>query len=123
MKSQEQKKEIVKKMLDLAFNKKKPKDAIIYLANDFIQHNPKIPNGKEGMLFALNDFYETNPSLKWSAREIWTDGDYVIVHSIYDFNKETAVVDIFRFRDDLIQEHWDVAQEVPANMVHSNGMF
>ena len=45
------------------------------------------------------------------------------VHSVYTFGKDNAVVDIFRFKGEKIDEHWDVVQEMPSKMAHNNGMF
>ena len=120
---QEKNKETVKKVLDAAFNKKKPEEAAKYMTDRYIQHNPQVPTGKAGLLAALPGFYEAIPTLKWQPKHLYADGDFVIVHSQYNLGKETAIVDIFRFQGDKIDEHWDVAQEIPANMAHSNGMF
>ena len=120
---QEKNKETVKKLLDAAFNKKKPEIAAQYVTDKYIQHNPMVPTGKEGLLKALPGFYQAMPSLNWKLKHIYADGDFVIVHSTYDFGKDNAVVDIFRFNGDKVDEHWDVVQEIPANMAHDNGML
>jgi predicted SnoaL-like aldol condensation-catalyzing enzyme len=111
---QERNKEAVRKLLDAAFNKKNPVVAGEFVTEGYIQHNPMVPTGKEGLLSALPGFYKALPTLKWQPKHIWADGDYV---------KDTAVVDIFRFEGDKIAEHWDVVQEIPARMAHKNGMF
>jgi predicted SnoaL-like aldol condensation-catalyzing enzyme len=115
--------EKVKKLLDAAFNERRPEWAAEYVTDGYIQHNPQVPTGKEGLLEALPMFYQAFPMLSWQLKHIWADGDYVIVHSIYNFGKDNAVVDIFRFDGDQIDEHWDVVQEIPAKMAHNNGMF
>ena len=120
---QEKNKETAKKLLDAAFNKKKPEVAAQYVTDKYIQHNPQVPTGKEGLIAALPAFYQAIPTLKWQLKHIYADGDYVIVHSMYNFGKENAVIDIFRFKGDKIDEHWDVAQEIPAKMAHNNTMF
>jgi predicted SnoaL-like aldol condensation-catalyzing enzyme len=35
----------------------------------------------------------------------------------------TAYYDLFRLDDGKIVEHWDVIQEIPAEMAHDNGKF
>jgi predicted SnoaL-like aldol condensation-catalyzing enzyme len=122
----EQNKELAKKLLELAFTKKDVNAAAELVTDEYIQHNPGVPTGKSGFVNAIPFFYKMFPDLKWELKHIWADGDYVIIHSHYQFTKEgtgSAVVDIFRIKDGKIDEHWDVIQEIPEKMVHSNGMF
>lgn len=119
-------KTIVKDLLNKAFNEKDASVAAQYLTDQYRQHNPQVPTGKAGFLQALPGLYAAFPDLHWEPKQIWSDGDYVIVHSLYHYTKEglgTAVVDIFRFKDGKVDEHWDVAQDIPEKMAHSNGMF
>jgi predicted SnoaL-like aldol condensation-catalyzing enzyme len=56
----------------------------------------------------------------------FVDGDYVILHvrvNMQPLNQDIAVMDIFRVREGRLAEHWDVEQQVPVEMPHSNGMF
>jgi predicted SnoaL-like aldol condensation-catalyzing enzyme len=123
MTPQERNMEKVKELLDAAFNKKRPELAAQYITDEYIQHNPQVPTGKAGLLAALPMFYKAIPSLSWHMKHIWADGDYVIVHSVYNFGKDNAAVDIFRFKGEKIDEHWDVVQEIPSKMAHDNGMI
>lgn len=119
-------KELVIKLLDTAFNKKDVRAASEMLTERYIQHNPSVPTGKSGFLHAIPGFYKMFPDLKWELKRIWAEGDYVIAHSHYRFTKEgrgSAIVDIFRIKDGKVDEHWDVMQEIPEKMAHSNGMF
>ncbi|MCI0563877.1 MAG: ester cyclase [Nitrososphaera sp.] len=119
-------KELVKKLLDTAFNKKDVKAAAEMLTERYIQHNPSVPTGKKGFLQAIPGFYKMFPDMKWELKRIFAEGDFVIVHSHYLFTKEgrgSAIVDIFRIKDGKVDEHWDVMQEIPEKMAHDNGMF
>lgn len=55
--------------------------------------------------------------------------DLVVIHSHGIDNPQdkddrgVAVVDIFRVTGDLITEHWDVDQKVPATSKNDNTMF
>ncbi|OPY34594.1 MAG: SnoaL-like domain protein [Methanomassiliicoccales archaeon PtaU1.Bin124] len=109
MTPQEGNKETTIRLLDAAFNRKDPARVGSLVTERYIQHNPVVPTGREGLVGALPNFYMVIPTLKWEMKHIWAEGDYVIVHSIYDFGKPTAVVDIFRFNGDLADEHWDVS--------------
>ncbi len=122
----EKNKEIVKRLLDTAFNKKDAKAAAEMLTDGYIQHNPNVPTGKAGFLAAVPEFYRMFPEMRWEMKRVWAEGDFVIVHSHYQFAKDgrgSAIVDIFRMKDGKADEHWDVAQEIPEKMAHNNGMF
>jgi predicted SnoaL-like aldol condensation-catalyzing enzyme len=48
------------------------------------------------------------------------EGDYVVVHlrTLWGRSRpSTSAIDIFKLRDGLIQEHWDVVQELPRNAI------
>jgi predicted SnoaL-like aldol condensation-catalyzing enzyme len=126
MPDQEQNKELIKQLLDTAFNKKDVNAAAEMITDRYIQHNPGVATGKAGFLQGIPGFYKMFPDLSWQLKQIWADGDYVIVHSLYHYTKEgngNAIVDIFRVKDGKADEHWDVSQVIPDKMAHSNGMF
>ncbi len=123
---QEQNKELVKKLLDTAFNKKDVKAAAEMLTDRYIQHNPTVATGKAGFLAGIPQFYRMFPDLTWQLKHIYADGDFVIAHSLYRYTKGgngNAIVDIFRIKDGKADEHWDVSQEIPAKAANTNGMF
>lgn len=126
MEKTEKNKELVKKLLDTAFNKKDVKAAAEMLTERYVQHNPGVPTGKAGFVQAIPGFYKMFPDMKWELKHIWAEGDYVIAHSRYVFtpgSRGSAIVDIFRIKGDKADEHWDVTQEIPEKMAHDNGMF
>jgi predicted SnoaL-like aldol condensation-catalyzing enzyme len=119
-------KNIVKNVLNKAFNEKNVQAAAEFLTDRYVQHNPQVPTGKAGFLQAIPGLYAAFPDMRWELKQIWADGDYVIAHSLYRYTKDDAgkaIVDIFRVKDGKLDEHWDVAQEIPATMAHENGMF
>lgn len=83
-------------------------------ADDYIQHNPNIPQGRaalQGLVENLSSSVYYEPGL------IIADGDLVAIHGrIRGWADEPQVgVDIFRLQDGKLVEHWDVLQhEVPA---------
>ncbi|HSB46612.1 MAG TPA: nuclear transport factor 2 family protein [Candidatus Bilamarchaeum sp.] len=119
-------KELVKKLLDTAFNKKDVNAAAAMLSERYIQHNPDVPTGRAGFVKAIPGFYKMFPDLKWELKRIFSDGDFVIVHSLYRYTKDdrgSAVVDIFRIKDGKAEEHWDVIQKIPEKSANDNTMF
>ena len=95
-----------------------------HLAPDYIQHNTFIPPKRAGLKafiggLADNTLYE--PGM------IVAEGDLVMVHGRYSGLTATPkiAVDIFRFEDGFVAEHWDVLQdEIPVQeTVSGNPMF
>lgn len=123
---QEKNKRVVKEFYDLAFNAHQPITAANkYLAENYIQHNPHVADGRKGFIDAFSGSTEPDTSFTDFKRFI-AEGDLVVVHSHGKENPQdlgVAVVDIFRVQGDWIVEHWDVGQKVPAQSKNNNTMF
>jgi predicted SnoaL-like aldol condensation-catalyzing enzyme len=93
-------------------------------AETFIQHNPHLANGLEALEgFLPHLFNNLMPNGTWEVKRIVAENDLVVVHSLAKPMPEAlgmAVVDIFRVKDNLIVEHWDVSADVPATTVSGN---
>lgn len=76
----------------------------------YIQHNQALPDGRDAMLGALNHLQEIGT--KVSVKRAIVDDDYVVLHSVYQFFGFKIGIDIFRFDNGLIVEHWDNLQEM-----------
>lgn len=95
-----------------------------YWGEDYIQHNPMFPNGRDVIKgFAANP----PPGFKYEMGAVAADGDLVIVRGRYTgfAPKPMVAMDMFRVADGKIVEHWDILQEeVPAGKTASgNPMF
>ena len=78
-------------------------------AEDYIQHNPAIPQGRD----ALRGLVEAlSPAVYYEPGLIIAEGDLVAIHGrIRGWADEPQiVVDIFRVEDGKLAEHWDVLQ-------------
>lgn len=75
----------------------------------YIQHNQAVADGLAGFGALLSQLPEG--SAKVNTVRVWDDGDYVIAHTDYNFFGPKIGIDIFRFEDGLIVEHWDNLQE------------
>ncbi|WP_182025378.1 nuclear transport factor 2 family protein [Vibrio rotiferianus] len=85
--------------------------AISYInPNKYMQHNLAVADGLAG----FGEVMKMLPEGSAKAKVIRTiqDGDYVALHTEYDFFGPKAGFDIFRFEDGLIVEHWDNLQDV-----------
>ena len=99
-------------------------DALI--APDYIQHNPNAATGAEGLKAMLRRAREKYPHVQHDVKRILADGDMVAAHVHIRFHPDTpgfATVDIFRFSEGRIVEHWDVMQPVATEAQNDNGMF
>jgi predicted SnoaL-like aldol condensation-catalyzing enzyme len=111
---------------DKAINQKDFDAASKYLGPRYVQHNPRAADGPEGLKAFLGFLREKFPSYHSEIKRTFADGDYVIlhVHNVAVLGaRGRAIVDIFKFEDGKIVEHWDVAQEIPENPANNNGMF
>ena len=94
------------------------------LREDFIEHSPGNPSGRDAFI----DFITTAPvaGAALELKRVVAEGDLVVMH--YHMRtpadeRGVAVVDIWRFTDGQIAEHWDVVQPVPAAAETPQGMF
>ncbi|MDH5855936.1 nuclear transport factor 2 family protein [Lampropedia aestuarii] len=108
------------------FNQHQVDAAAAVVADDYIQHNPFVPNGKAAFVEYFRGYFKEFPESRAQVMRSATDGDlvYLHVHSTSGpGHRGEAVVDIFRVKDGRITEHWDVIQEVPERPVNTNTMF
>jgi len=116
---------IVREFYNNVFFAKNASAAVNYLEQDYIQHNPNVPTGREAFINAFTQIFKQNPNFSTQIKRIYTDGDYVIVHSFSPMGSTgSALVDIYRVNDNgKIAEHWDVIQQIPSKSANSNTMF
>ena len=92
------------------------------VSGPYIQHNPLVADGIDGVM----SFLKQVGRVPCEVKRIAVDGDLAFVHVRYLnlFGQEIAGVDIFRFDvDGKIVEHWDVLQPVPTASKNNNTMF
>ena len=82
------------------------------LHEDFVEHVPGNPSGRDAFL----DFIATSPVAKATLdlKQIIAEDNYVMIY--YDIvfltGAAQSVVDIWRFKDHQIVEHWDVKRQM-----------
>lgn len=91
----------------------------------YIQHNPAVADGLEGLGAALAGMAENGISMVYTDTPIViAQGNFVLTGSEGTFGgKPTAFYDLFRVEDSKIVEHWDTISEIPSEMAHENGKF
>jgi predicted SnoaL-like aldol condensation-catalyzing enzyme len=121
---QQQNREIVAEVTAAVFVRREPQNVMHFFSDQYIQHNPQIPNGKEAipaLIEALPEGFSYQPGM------LVAEKDLVMIHGRYIgwTSRPMVAVDIFRLEAGKLVEHWDVLQEeVPAQQsVNGNAMF
>ncbi len=93
----------------------------------YIQHNPNVGDGLEGLVKALGDLAKAGmPMIVTKNHKILGEGNFVLSVSEGEFlNKHVAFYDLFRIENNKIVEHWDTIEEIPnkAEWKNTNGKF
>jgi len=113
-------KELVLKAITDVFIKRDISAFDTYFVENYIQHNPGIPNGTE----VLKQFIPSLPAdFSYEPGIMTENDDIVMIHGRYkNWNgKNMIAVDIFRIENGKIAEHWDVMQEEVASDQSANG--
>jgi predicted SnoaL-like aldol condensation-catalyzing enzyme len=79
----------------------------------YTQHNLAVADGLQGFGALLQQL--PKGSARVNTVRVFRDGDYVFAHTDYNFFGPKIGIDIFRFEDGRIVEHWDNLQEKPGS--------
>ena len=90
-------------------------DAMIddHVSPGYIQHTDGIGQGRQGLRNYLTQIaWRRAGRHDWKPIHLFGSGRFVILHKLLP---AVVIVDIFRFDDDdMLAEHWDVVQPLPA---------
>ena len=118
-------KELVLKFYEEVFNNWDISNLDSYMKDDYIQHNPTAPDGKEGFIEFTKFFFGLKPHM--DIIKIGEDGDmvYVFFKCTLENGAINKVCDIYRIEDGKLAEHWDVVEHNVQDIVpvHDNGLF
>ena len=123
---QETNKKTVLEFYEAGINQKDFAKAAQYFGPRYTQHNPNAADGPEGFKHFLDFLREKFPNSHSEIKQVFADGDYVIlhVHAMREpGSRGSAIVDIFKLEKGKIVEHWDVVQPIPEQAANNNGMF
>jgi predicted SnoaL-like aldol condensation-catalyzing enzyme len=129
----DRRKKAVKALLEIAFDcavplaRKRVEMARYINPAKYIQHSPGIANGLEALLLLIEEFDRESPGYAVQVKRVIAEGDLCFAHCHYTFGardaRGKAIAELFRFEGELIVEHWDVIQDIPAHSRNGNGMF
>ncbi len=117
-------KELVKTAMTALFVNRDPLATDKYFGEVYIQHNPHIANGHEGLKKIMAGL---GPDFSYEPGLVIEDGEFVMIHGRYvGWGKNPMLaMDVFRVKNGKLVEHWDVMQEeITADKTASgNSMF
>lgn len=96
-----------------------------FFRKDFVQHNPTIADGPEGVKALVQMLSSQGaPKQKIEFKHVVAQGDLVILHSRYVMaGAEWRFVDIYRVQDGKLAEHWDAMMQMPKDRANKNSTF
>jgi predicted SnoaL-like aldol condensation-catalyzing enzyme len=111
---------------DLVVNQRDLKAALRLVGERYIQHDPRVPDGTQGLIDHVSKVASAFPELKVDVKRVFVEGDLVVLH-VRSRNSPSpngdAGVDIFRLENGKIVEHWDVICPIPDQAANPNSMF
>lgn len=96
------------------------------IADDYKQHSSSVKPGKAGLLEALA-YMKQMPKQVTASKpflRLIAEGDYVVTNMSFDWGgQQKVVVDLFRFQDGKVAEHWDAIQDQSESTINGNSMM
>lgn len=98
----------------------------LFVGAEYIQHNPRVGDGKAAFIEYFNDMAKDYPEKSIEFVRAVAEGDLVALHThqTWPGKEEYVTMDFFRFNESgKIVEHWDSIQEVPNETKNGNPMY
>lgn len=121
--------DIVLAFYEAALNEKDVDKAKLYLGDTYIQHNPQVSDGPDGLIRFIRYRRDRYPGARNEVKRVIAEGDLVALHVhsvVVPDSPGRQIVDIFRVEDGKVVEHWDVIQAIPEQLfppINDNGLF
>ena len=98
-----------------------------YVAPDFVQHAARIPPGRDGLIAYLEPRMAARRAdhQRSETARVLADGDMILVHRRVWSDSDprgTAFVDLFRMKNGMVVDHWDIVQPIPEFSVSGRSM-
>ncbi len=101
--------------------------AAYFDGDNYIQHNPQIPDGLSGLGGALQAMAKRGITIKYDRiHKVLGEGSFVLAASEGTFaGRHSSFYDLFRVQNGKIAEHWDTIETIPApsDWKNANGKF
>ena len=120
-------KKLVRTLIDEVMNKRQLDAVDRYLAPDFVEHNPNLPQGLEGRKRFVAAVLAGFSDYRGEIVEILAEGDKVVVRTQWSGTQDGpflglppsgnkvrfSTADFFRIANGKVAEHWDVVDSLP----------
>ncbi len=113
----EENKAIVREIFDKVINRGDWELAAKYYKEDYIQHNPHVPQGLAGLQGAIRALHSGKTPMQAEIKLMNAEDDMVWLLLEWSGGdapegapRMTATAEIFRVEDGMMAEHWDVIQ-------------
>lgn len=121
--------EVVLAFYEAALNAKEVEKAKLFMSDTYIQHNPHVTDGPEGLFRFIRFRRDRYPQARNEVKRVIADGDLVALHVhsvVIPGTPGRQIIEIFRVEGGKVVEHWDVIQEIPVELfppINDNGLF
>ena len=124
----EKNKELVKNFVtDILVNGDMSKISAYFDGDNYIQHNPNIPDQLSGLGATLEALAKQGIFMKYDRiHTVLGEGNFVLAVSEGHFGEDhNSFYDLFRIENGKIAEHWDVVEKIAPkeNWKNQNGKF
>lgn len=120
------KREIAKQFVNLVFKGAIDKAFANYTAPEFIHHASDCESGKSALIAHFKTCGMEKEIFKHQFLRLIEQNDLVMAHlRICNTvsKEEYVVVYIFRLKEHLINEYWEVKQSLPETLINDDGIF
>lgn len=112
---------------DILINGKMEKLAGYFDGDNYIQHNPNVPDQLSGLGKTLEKWAKQGITMKYDKiHKVLGEGNFVLIVSEGHLaGKHDSFYDLYRVENGKIAEHWDTIEEIPSkdHWKNQNGKF
>lgn len=97
----------------------------LYVSANFKHHNPYFKKDISSLKTGMQEDAKQNPEKELIILRAMSDEEGVAVHSLIKQNPNDSgyiLAHFFKFQRDKISELWDLAQEIPKEIINENGI-
>ncbi|MFD5828075.1 ester cyclase [Lentzea sp. NPDC060358] len=117
---------LVRDYLEIVWNQGRTSQAATLVAEDLVQHNRTLPDGRQALVDHVDAARQAMPDLRFDVKRTIAQDDLVVAHSSFTAAGGAValvVIDIYRVENGRIAEHWDAAEQVPDSPVGGRSVF